>query len=191
VPAAQRGHDGLAPDWSARTSAEIRKAEYRVSFQQDSVLPGHPGGLHAANRRQDLRVYFLADGVDVMRRTEAEPSWTLRLSPLEADAAGNLWPALHARPIADGRTATYRRDDLTERWENSGRGILIHFELPATGRGDVVFEIETDLEGKAAVDGSVPSRGSSLKTDCCGSSARQRRRRGGAARATRGPSRSG
>ncbi len=147
--AAQRPLEDPAADWPSRVTAEIRKAEYRISFQRDSVLPGHPGGLHAANRGQDLRVYFLADGVDVMRRSEAEPSWTLRLSRRESDPAGDLWPALRARPTADGRTATYWRGDTWERWENTERGIVIHLGGP----DNVVFEIETDLQGLVAAEG--------------------------------------
>ena len=110
--------DEASSDWWTRASEEIRRSEYRISLQEESVRRGEPGGLHAANRAGDLRAYFRGDGIEWMQRTERDPSWTLRLSLRDNPVD----------PEHEGHRVTYRRDGLVDwrqrdyRWRSARAG---------------------------------------------------------------------
>ncbi|HEY3175328.1 MAG TPA: FG-GAP-like repeat-containing protein [Candidatus Polarisedimenticolia bacterium] len=150
-----------AADGAAEAAAgRIRRLEYEVTFQPSSVIPGHPGGLQAANRAQDLRAYFLPEGVDLVRRTERLPSWTLHLSLREAGAAGRTEAARWAPPQHEGQTVTYQRGPILERYDNTEEGLLLTLELPAPdggAAGEATFDLRTRLERFVAFDGTEVS----------------------------------
>ncbi|HZI93105.1 MAG TPA: integrin alpha, partial [Patescibacteria group bacterium] len=152
-----RQDDGARPDWLAKSSESLRQSEYDITLQPRSVLPNHPGGLQAANRMQDLRAYFLADGVDIVRRTEASPAWWLHLSLLESGSRGSRHPVEWAAPEAAGRVASFRRGDVVERWENTEQGILIHLELPGLDaglRGEALLDVAGPMDLIVSADGT-------------------------------------
>src|SRR5262245_29253572 len=146
------GAGGRAEDAAVESG---RRHEYDINQQERSVIPGHPGGLHAANRAQDLRAYFLADGVDLVRRTEAEPAWRFHLSMRDAMMAGGRHRVEWASPTAEGRTVSYDRGAIQERYENTEQGIRIGLTLPGVDEGqesEVTFNLDTELTMQRSFD---------------------------------------
>ena len=148
-------------DWVATAAHRIRRSEYDVTFQPESMIPGHPGGLQAVNRRQDLRAYFLPEGIDLIRRSSGAPSFAFHLSLREIRGAGGVEqvgppPGL----LPDGRFVHYSRGPIIESYENREEGIQATLELAGAAQGSagqVVFDLATDLEPVAAADGSAVS----------------------------------
>ncbi len=158
---AARADDRMTDEWWAQAATGVEQMEYRITRQERSVIPGHPGGLHATNRAQNLRVYFLPDGVDIVPRDATEPSWTLRLALRDVVPSARSGVIRDVEPSAVDRTVTYRRGSVTERWENTPRGMVIGLSLPADPAGvspiEAVFDLATDLEAIASADGSEVS----------------------------------
>jgi hypothetical protein len=134
----------LAGDWRSAITDEIERSEYRITRRDDSVIPGHPGGLHATNRAQDLRAYFTAEDVRIVPRTANPPGWMLRLALRDVEAVD---------PEPRGRAVTYRRGNVIERYENDERGILVRLEARGDA-GSLAFDLDTRLTALQSSDGT-------------------------------------
>ena len=151
LAAAEPPSESGTDPWRRQVEASLRDAEYAVTFQEHASIPGHPGGLHAANRAQDLRVYFTPAGIDLARRTEGEASWALHLAWRDAfDAAA-------ASPHASGRSVRYERGERTATFDNLERGIAGWLEFPLAApsvEGTLPLGVVTGLAAAEATGGS-------------------------------------
>ncbi|MCP3980198.1 MAG: hypothetical protein GY716_12910 [bacterium] len=133
------------PWWSA-TRENIRRAEYRVSVQD---------GLHAANRAQNLRLRFRADGTEIVRRSVASPSWSLSLALDRVDGRA----VDSVEPLAADDEVLFRRGPVSERWHNAPGGLSIRpawNDPDRDGPSEAIYRVATDLEPVPAADhGSI------------------------------------
>ena len=154
---ARRTAPGLTGD-PTDAYGQLRELEYQVTAQTRSVLPGHPGGLHIANRAQDLRAYFRQEGMDLVRRTETSPAWTVHLAlDAIADDSGSQ-VAGNIAPVSSGRTVRYERLGAVESWENLEDGVRLTLSLPEArpdGGTEISYNLRTDLKPIAADDGAA------------------------------------
>jgi hypothetical protein len=153
-PVASPVRERVPGDWLEAVRESIALAEYQVSWQEDTALPGRGGALQAPNRAHGLRTYFTPSGVRMAPRTERVPSWTWGLHLTGYGASD---------PVARGNRVEYRRGPLTEWYVNDPKGLEQGFTFTtppsslSPGRGDLVLDLE--LSGSLVPDLSL-DRGS-------------------------------
>jgi len=59
---------GVTTDWWSAVQENIRRSEYRVTWQERTLLPGSRPAYQAPNRAQNLRIYFTPEGIRVLPR---------------------------------------------------------------------------------------------------------------------------
>jgi hypothetical protein len=109
---------GVTEDWLGKAMAQIELEEYEVSLVER--------GLQAPNRAQNLRVYFLDGGLEVVPRTgEAESAWSFTWRTTRWGREGSLVDvgSSSVEPRANGSRVTYRREGLEEWYENKKEGV--------------------------------------------------------------------
>ena len=140
-------------DWWAGVQQDLYRAEYRVTWQERTCLPGLARAYHAPNRAQDLRTYFTPDGFRMTSRTRADAGWEWGLRLAAYGFAGDLRAPAAATLVPRDNRVEYRRGDLTEWYVNDERGLEQGFTLaraPA-GAGAATARLVFDL----AVTGNV------------------------------------
>src|SRR5262245_46447175 len=121
-----------APDgWYEKVQRDLAAREYEVSWQASPVVDDVEPSWQAPNRMHGFRTYFTADGIRVIPRTEDAPAWRWGLSLAGYGRGGTTWEVPPASLAPSGRSVEYRRGALTERYENSERGLEQSFTLPA------------------------------------------------------------
>jgi len=107
--------EDIPADWWAQAQADIRASEYTITWQTDTTLADVPAAYHAANRAQNLRVYFTEEGIRVIPRT-GDASWELGIQ-LTGRGSAEL--------EVEERTITYRRDNYDyESLTNTEKGLV-------------------------------------------------------------------
>ena len=129
----ERGARDLPPDsggsWFSEVQRQIQAAEYEVTWQDSTVLPGLEQAWHAPNRSQNLRTYFTEGGVRVVRRTESEPDWELELSLIGYGRSGTVSSVGEARLVPNGNRIDYERGQIVEWYVNDPEGLEQGFTL--------------------------------------------------------------
>jgi hypothetical protein len=115
--------------WLDRVQQEIAAQEYELSWQEQPVLPDLGPAWHAPNRAHGLRTYFREDGIHVVPRTEAEPSWRWSLSLKAYGRGTTVWPVGEARLSPTGNRIDYGRGSVDEWYVNDPRGLKQSFRL--------------------------------------------------------------
>ena len=116
-------------DWLSQAQETIRQSEYQISWVEEPLIPGAPPSFQAPNRAQDLRFYFQEQGVQVIQRTEAEPSWVWGVALVGVGDASNLAAPLAPALTVDANQITYQRGDLLESYANTEQGLVQTFSL--------------------------------------------------------------
>lgn len=155
---------GYPIDWLAEAQEYIQQSEYQITWVEQSLVAGAPASYQAPNRAHDLRFYFQEQGLQVVQRTEAVPTWVwnMRLDGYGSDK-------LTAFSTAQGLTVNanriiYPRGVLEESYTNSEAGLLQKFyfaERPAIStEADLVLHltISGDLTVHRTMDGAVEFR---------------------------------
>ena len=124
-----------SPDWWSGVQADIQRAEYNITWQDETVLPDLKGAYQAPNRAQGFRTYFTEEGIRVMPRTEAQPEWEwgLSLAGLPAACSSQLAAGKSEKPgihVSDNRIE-FDRGWITEWYVNSPEGLELGFTLPS------------------------------------------------------------
>jgi hypothetical protein len=127
-------------NWVARVQADIRKSEYNITWVTNTVLKGVPAAYQAPNRTANVRTYFTPDGIQMVRRTEATPTWEVgtkvsgvgfQVSGEEGERAGNVQHSTSniERPTpkrpelaVQGNRVEYRYGTLTPAVLHNGTG---------------------------------------------------------------------
>jgi len=140
----------VSADWWATAQEEIRESEYHVTWQEKTHLLDVPAAYQAPNRAHNLRTYFTPDGIRVIPRTEATPTWEWGLTLTGYGYIGSVWPVRAAKLVAEDNRVEYRRGTLTEWYVNDERGLEQGFTLvspPAGAEGDALLQIDLALTG--------------------------------------------
>jgi hypothetical protein len=146
-----------AVDWWDRVQDDIVEAEYHVSWQEETYLPGGGAAWHAPNRSHGFRAYFPPEGVRLMPRTAEGPRWDWGLDVV-AVVRGARAEALPA--ALDARAAAHRlerdRGPLVEWYVNTPAGLEQGFDLVVPPVADVLDE--APLEIRLALAGELGLR---------------------------------
>jgi hypothetical protein len=158
---------GADPGWRQQALHEIARREYRATPAAPTALraaaaralagtdaidvPAAGDVLQSPNRAQDLRTYFLAGGIAVVARTDADPDWVLALRTVGIGRrAGALEPVRLAAPVADAQTVRYAAADVAEWYVNRPTGVEQGWTLQVPPRGDGALRIDIAVHGLAA-----------------------------------------
>ncbi len=117
-------------DWWTSVQKNIQEQEYHVTYQGRTNLPGVESAYQAPNRAQNLRTYFTSDGISIVRRTEINPTWItgIRLESI-GRAARLISLPKYKNPMVEGQRIEFRRDLLSEWYENGPRGLEQGFTI--------------------------------------------------------------
>jgi hypothetical protein len=123
----------LDADWWPTVQKNIRKAEYNVTWQEETYLPDVPAAFQAPNRAHALRTYFASRGPIVIPRVWPEGSdaapWRWGAS-LAAWGRGETLTAASAAVLhAEGNRIEYRRGEIVEWYRNNEQGLEQGFLL--------------------------------------------------------------
>ncbi|MFC1573065.1 FG-GAP-like repeat-containing protein [Candidatus Eisenbacteria bacterium] len=146
-PSAQPTPDSWADaGWWATASRQIAVSEYEASVTE--------GGLQAPNRAQNLRTYFRPGVIEIVRRTEMNPSWVWTWQTTAWGRGSRLTAVGVVEPLHEGSRVEYVRPGLTEWYENRKEGLEQGFTVRAKPAGEGALCIEGTLEN----NGAPPSR---------------------------------
>jgi len=123
---------------------DIAASEYHVTWQEDTCLLDVDAAYQAPNRAHDLRTYFTPEGPRVVRRTEAEPTWTwgLELVGMHNEDAPPV-----EEVTAKGNRIEYRRGPaLTEWYVNGPQGVEQGFTIAELGESSAYSEAHIALD---------------------------------------------
>ena len=67
-PAAWAAAPQVPDNWLAAIQAEIERAEYEITWQEQTYLPDLPAAYQAPNRAENLRTYFSPAGPIIIPR---------------------------------------------------------------------------------------------------------------------------
>ena len=127
----ERAQAQPSTNWWATVQQDIHQSEYNITWQERTYLADLPAAYQAANRAQNLRLYFEPGGLRAMPRTDLEPAWvwSCRLEPLTEQNA--------AEPVVSANHIEVRYDGLTLWYENGEGGVvqgLVVQQPPAGGQ---------------------------------------------------------
>jgi len=94
-------------------------------------VDGMPPAWQAPNRAHGFRTYFMDEGIRVVPRTEAGPSWLWGLTFAGYGRGSTAWPVSQAIPRPAASRVEYRRGDVDEWYVNAPRGLEQGFTLQA------------------------------------------------------------
>ena len=117
------GDGGVGSGWLAAVEDGIRAAEYRVTWQEQTVLDDLDAAWHAPNRAHDLRTYFTPDGVRIVPRTEAMPGWHLGLSLTGWGGPGSIQALEQAILTPEANRILCDHGPVTGQWVNGETGL--------------------------------------------------------------------
>jgi hypothetical protein len=130
----------LDAGWWSTVQENIRRAEYHVTWQEETYLPDVPAAFQAPNRAHNLRTYFASQGPIVIPRVWPEGAaaapWRWGASLAAWGRGETLTPAPAAVLHAEGNRIEYRRGEMVEWYRNDEQGLEQGFTLPAAPGGD-------------------------------------------------------
>jgi RHS repeat-associated protein len=155
-------------DWLSVAQANIRRAEYHVTWQESTLLDDVPAAYQAPNRAQGMRIYFTETGIRLIPRT-GEKTWEWGLSPVRYGYGERTRPLPPATALLPNQNhLTYQRGALTEWYVNNEDGIkqgfIIQNPLPFRSEEPLYLEMAIRgnltprlLDGAQAVEFAMPS----------------------------------
>jgi hypothetical protein len=120
---------GAETSWWSQVQEQIQRSEYRITWQDQTVLRGLDRVWQAPNRSHNLRTYFTDDGIRVVRRAESGPSWELGLSLIGYGRRKKVSPVGAAKLSPVENRIDYDRTDIVEWYVNDPRGLEQGFTL--------------------------------------------------------------
>ena len=134
--------------WWVAAQKNIKKSEYRVTYQKKTYLPDVKESYHVANRSQNLRAYFTPNGLRVMRRSEKSPSWNVGLELESIGKGDNILNVLRDQnPVVEGARIEYNRGPVMEWYENMPEGLEQGFTLNQKIEGKSPLSLLVRIEG--------------------------------------------
>jgi len=144
---------GTPDNWWATAQEGIRQSEYNITWQEPTCLFDLPAAYQAPNRAQGIRAYFTPQGLRVIPRAEATPSWQIgvRLSGVDAPR----------QTIVSGNRIEYRYEPtnplVSEWYVNGERGLEHGMTLVAGAPGTHALKVALSgrLTPRLTPDGTV------------------------------------
>ncbi|GAX59205.1 hypothetical protein SCALIN_C01_0136 [Candidatus Scalindua japonica] len=138
--------------WWSKVQKQIRQSEYHVGWQDHSFLPYVKSAYQAPNRAQNLRTYFIRDGIRVIPRSSKGDDWIWGMSMSSYGFKGDIKAAGQAIPSYSGNGIYYQREGLIEWYINDEHGLEQGFTLDSPPRSNepdpgTWIIIEMDLYG--------------------------------------------
>lgn len=152
--------DSSALDPDRKLIENLQRSEYDVREYDQDTVGGGSRYPQAANRAQDLRIAFGPNSVSFVRRSEAVPSWTLRLTLVRLGFSGATRLVETTEPVYSGRTVTLSHQEVVEEIVNTEQGVVLHLTLPTKSIHEeavLVWDVQTDLTRSVSRDGSEVS----------------------------------
>ncbi|MFP6582813.1 MAG: hypothetical protein VCD00_09685, partial [Candidatus Hydrogenedentota bacterium] len=140
--------------WFNEVQEGIRKAEYNVSWQDTSVIKGAPGGLHIANRKNNLRGYFREDGVQIVERETSDPDWDVRWQFESWGREKNMLDVAPVLPTTEDHTnrLSYNYPGIEEWFINTEAGLEHGFTIGHRPAGPGPLILTGQFAGSARPD---------------------------------------
>jgi hypothetical protein len=146
-------------NWSAEVQKDLRLAEYRVTWQDQTYLADLPAAYQAPNRAQNLRAYFTPDGLRLIpRQFDGEtPPWEWGLALTAYGFTGKQKAAGAASLRAQDNRLEYPRGELVDWFVNLEKGLEHGFTLTPTisPSGGGMGSQECDFSLDFALSGSL------------------------------------
>ncbi|GMW00562.1 MAG: hypothetical protein AMXMBFR84_16990 [Candidatus Hydrogenedentota bacterium] len=151
APSGPSSETSQDPAWMSQVQEGIRKAEYNITWQDNSVIEGEPGGLHATNRAANLRAYFREDGVQIVERETSDPDWDIRWQFKAWGREGAMREVSKVKPESDSHTnrLAYKHPGIEEWYVNDERGLEHGFTIAERPAGDGALVIAGAFGGSA------------------------------------------
>ena len=155
---------GAGGNWWAAVQKQIRQAEYKIIWQEQTGLEDLEGAYHAPNRAHNLRTYFVPEGIRIVRRTESSPSWQWNLRLIGYGYAGAVKAVDEAKLVVSDNRIEYKRGNVIEWYINDEKGLEQGFTLAgppekfnAEKESKVVLEMSVsgELKGRMSKDGKM------------------------------------
>src|SRR5689334_23336840 len=131
-----------APPTAADLRAPLDELDHEVAWIDEPVLPGL--GPSWQLRAQRLRSYLEPDGIGVMDRAEARPSWSARLALARWGPPEDLQVAGPGATFGEGSGFEIRRPGLVEWAEARDEGLEHGFTI---ADGGPETELDLAVEG--------------------------------------------
>jgi hypothetical protein len=120
---------GIPDDWWSQAQEYIRQSEYHLSWVDEPLIAGAPPSFQAPNRAQNLRFYFQAQGVQIIQRTETQPSWVWGIALAGIGSEDRLAAPQAAGLNVEANRIAYQRGDLVESYTNTEQGLVQNFKV--------------------------------------------------------------
>lgn len=145
--------------WFSKVSDKIEKQEYNITWDKNPSAKGFPAGYQAPNREQDFRTYFYSGGVQLVKRTNRGPDWTLSLKAKGINRSGYSAKFSPVKPVVSKNRVNYERQNITEWYINNNKGLEQGFTIKArpSGKGNVVLDLQSggNVKPKLSTDGKA------------------------------------
>jgi hypothetical protein len=132
--------------WIDQVQRDLKEREYELTWQAEPAVEGIEPSWHAPNRSQGFRTYFTSEGIRVVPRTEAAPTWRWGLSLVGYGNAEKTWEVPRPNLEASGHRMEYHHGALEEFYVNTSDGLEQGFNLPAppgsSGAGGATPELQ-------------------------------------------------
>ena len=156
---------GVSQSWWAKVQENIRRSEYKISWQEKTCLADLKSAYQAPNRAQDLRTYFTPTGIRVVRRTESSPSWQWGVSLSGYGYAGDLKRVAAAKLAVSGNRIEYQRGGVIEWYVNDEKGLEQGFTItgpPETNGAEKGTEVVLEMAVSGELEGRLTNGGETV-----------------------------
>ena len=130
----------------------LNEEHYDAIWQVGTRLEGVEAAWQAPNRAEDLRTFFLRDGVVVVPRSGGVAEWDLRMGLRSIGRGDALRRVGEAQVSASGQRVELRRTGIVEWYRNDERGLEQGFDISERPAGSGALELVVDIEGELVVD---------------------------------------
>ena len=159
LPLAGAQDTGQDAALSAAIDRALSETYYEAVWQVGTPFEGVEGAWQAPNAAQDMRTWFLEDGVAIAPKSDQD--WSLALSLREVRRGSAAETVEPGTVHAEGDRVELRRDEIVEWYENDERGLEQGFDLSerpldaAEGELELLLDVEGSLELSDVDDAAV------------------------------------
>ena len=155
--------EGDAPAADASLERAIQHAlgddYYEAVWQVGTPFADVDATYQAPNKAENLRTFFLQDGVRIVPRTTGADDWMLSLSLRSLTRGAEARTVGAGEVVAEGERVEVRRAGVTEWYVNDERGLEQGFDLAERfGDADAPLELLLDVDGELELDSVSPDR---------------------------------
>lgn len=143
--------DVLRPALSQLQRAALFQAAYGIASTKPVPGPTRQLAFQARNPSQGLHLTFTENGLQVRLDGATETqSWRWSIHLIQVGHVGDMWPASRPTLVAKGQRMEYRRDTITEWYDNGAAGVEQGFTLttrPASSQRSTLLQLDLAVWG--------------------------------------------